>query len=718
MSLPDVLPLFNIVISTTLALLVWRRNPHVLVAKIFALGVLTVVVVELGHFLSRINSTASGSFLWYRVALAGLCFLPLTWSLFSMVLFQPRPKEILRRRRFHLGLLAVFGSGFFALLLTGRLLALPPVAEKPWIGAIQFTAAGRWFLIYILLAAVIVLVTLDNTYRRVKQPGGRHAQYGLMSGLLYLIFLCSQGLLFSRVPSPTLYLGSGIVAVSSLLVAYDIIRYRLLEVDIYVGRGAVYSSAILLLVGGYLMLMGLVGKLVRMLGGNLSLFFTILAAFVMLLVSLVLLLSGSLKKRLKLFIDRNFYRGRYDYREQWLRFSEEMSSLLDLDVIIRRFLQMALETIDARKGSILAPSESGGDFQLVASADLQGEDLRIPGNSDFLDWLFVLSQPIRLDDPRLQKNAVAAVGRQRDRFRELGLVVLVPLVTKRKLVGLLAVGPARSGQTYSGVDLELLEAIGNHLSMAMLNATLSRELVINRELEFMHKVSSFVVHDLKNSVSTLSMLLENAVGNMEDPQFRQSMIRTIAGTVERMNGLMGKIRTMPKDMELDRRPEDVNRIVQDVVSKTKIDRLNRIEFVEDLTDIPPTNVDRTYLEKVLTNLVINAIEAMPSGGRLKVATRVVQNGPGPGGGDRAGAGRWVQIEVADSGSGMSREFINQRLFRPFQTTKKKGLGIGLYQCREVVEAHGGRIEVSSTEREGTVFTVRLPIEHSIGKETE
>jgi len=718
MSLADVLPLFNVVVIATMALIVWRRNPRVLVTKIFALGALTVIIVELGHFLSRISGTASGSFIWYGLALAGLCFLPLAWSLFSLVLFQPRPKQILKRKRLYLGLFAVLGCGFLAMLLTGRLVMLPPTAEPPWIGDVHFSAVGRWFLIYILLAAVIVLVTLDNTYRRVKQQSGRHALYGLMSGLLYLIFLCSQGLLFSRVPSPTLYLGSGIVAVSSLLVAYDIIRYRLLEVDIFVGRGAVYSSAILLLVGGYLVLMGLVGKLIRILGGNLSLFFTILAAFVMLLVSMILLLSGSLKKRLRLFIDRNFYRGRYDYREQWLRFSEEMSSLLDLADIVKRFLRMALEAIDARQGCALTPSAPDGDFQLAAAIDLAEEDVHIPGGSDFLDWLFVLSQPIRLDDPRLEKSTSAAISRQRDRLRASGLVVLVPLVTKRKLVGLLAFGPTRSGQPYSSVDLELLEAIGNHLSMAILNATLSQELVINRELEFMHKVSSFVVHDLKNSVSTLSMLLENAASNMEDPQFHQSMIRTIAGTVERMKGLMGRIRTMPKDMMLERRPENVNKVLHEVVSKTKVDQLDRIEYVEDLADLPPARVDHTYVEKVLTNLLINAVEAMPSGGRLKVTTRFVQNGTEPGGDDRAGAGRWVQIEVADSGEGMSQEFIRQRLFRPFQTTKKKGLGIGLYQCREAVEAHGGRIEVTSTEREGTVFTVRLPIEHSTREGTE
>jgi hypothetical protein len=710
------LPLFNIILATVLALVVWQRNPRVLVTKVFALGMLTVVLVELGHLLARVSVGASASVLWYRVALLGISFLPVTWTPFSLVLFQPRPKDNLRKKGLYLGLLMLFSSVFVACLLAGRLITLPVGAEPPWLGSIRFTALGRWFLVYLLLTAVIMLVMLDNTYRRVKQRGGRHALYGLMGSLFYLIFLCSQGLLYSHIPSPAFYLGSAIVFICGLLLAYDIVRYRLLQVDIYVGRGAVYSSAILLLVGGYLVLMGLVAKLVKALGGHLGLFFTILAAFVMLMMLFVLLLSGSLKRRLKLFIDRNFYRGRYDYREQWLRFSEEMSSLLDLEDIVARFLEMVLETIDARKGCVMVPQESDGDFQMIASMDLDRANLRIPQNSDFLHWLFVLGQPIELSDVRFTQNTGDAVSNYRDRLWELGLVVLVPLVTKRKLIGLLALGPARSPEPYSEVDLELLEAIGNHLSMAILNTKMSQELVINRELEFMHKVSSFIVHDLKNSISTLSMLLQNAAGNMEDPQFRESMIRTIAGTVEKMKGLMGKIRTMPKDMPLNRQPQDLNQVVRDVVSKTKIDQLDRIRYIEELGRIPLTHVDRNYIEKILTNLVINALEAMPGGGILKMSTQVVQNGAQPQVDQGTGVGRWVQIEVVDTGEGMSPEFIKHRLFRPFQTTKKKGLGIGLYQCREAVEAHGGRIEVTSAKEEGTVFTIRLPIDHSLGKE--
>jgi putative PEP-CTERM system histidine kinase len=263
--------------------------------------------------------------------------------------------------------------------------------------------------------------------------------------------------------------------------------------------------------------------------------------------------------------------------------------------------------------------------------------------------------------------------------------------------------------------MELLETIGNHLSMAILNAKLSEELVLSKELEFIHKISSFVVHDLKNLISTLSMMLQNAADNMDKPEFRENMLVTISGTVEKIKGLMNKITTMPTDFQLDFQPQGLNSIIKEIVSKIKIDQMAHIQYVEDLRPLPDTSVDREYVERILMNLVVNALEAMHQGGTLRISTRLVEDGTELAADEKSAgrASKLVEIEVADSGAGMSKEFIKHKLFKPFQTTKEKGLGIGLYQCKEAVEAHGGSIEVKSREGEGTVFMVRLPIVHSI-----
>lgn len=709
------LPLANILMALLLLAVVMRRNPKALLSRAFGLGVLCIAVIEFGHFMSLVVSGGDRVLFWFKFALAGTCFLPVTWSLFSFLLLQPDPKAIIQKRLGYFLLLLIAGIGFLALIPSNRLIYILPEARSLWLGAMRFGMLGRWFLIYLLLSVVIMLVFLENTYRNTHQRGGRYALYGLIGSLFYAIFLFSQGLLYSRIPSAVFLVGSAVIFAAGLFFAYDIVRYQLLQVDIYVGRGAVYSSVILLLVGAYLILMGLVGKLVRVMGGNLNLLFTILAALVMFFLLLALLVSGSLKKRLKSFIDRNFYRGRYDYREQWLRFSEEMSSLLSLQELLPRFLHMVMETLDVHKAGILLPGGSQGDFLQAEAEDLPDEELCIPEKSEFLDWLFVLGKPVLLEDSRFNENIAQQVLFQRNRLQNLGLVALVPLITKRKLVGLLVLGSAASGDSFSSVDMELLETIGNHLSMAILNAKLSEELVLSKELEFIHKISSFVVHDLKNLISTLSMMLQNAADNMDKPEFRENMLVTISGTVEKIKGLMNKITTMPTDFQLDFQPQGLNSIIKEIVSKIKIDQMAHIQYVEDLRPLPDTSVDREYVERILMNLVVNALEAMHQEGTLRISTRFVEDGTElPADEKSAGrASKLVEIEVADSGAGMSKEFIKHKLFKPFQTTKEKGLGIGLYQCKEAVEAHGGSIEVKSREGEGTVFMVRLPIVHSI-----
>jgi len=386
---------------------------------------------------------------------------------------------------------------------------------------------------------------------------------------------------------------------------------------------------------------------------------------------------------------------------------------LSLEQLFPRFLQMMMETLRARSACILLPDCSREVFLLAEAQGLSTEQLSIPEKSEFLDWLFVLGKPVTLVDERFKKSLELEVLSQRDRFQSLGLAVLVPLISKRKLVGLLALGPKDSGASYSSVDLELLEAMANHLSVAILNAKLSEELVVSKELEFIHKISSFVIHDLKNAVSTLSMILQNAAANIEKPEFRESMITTISGTVEKMRDLMGKITTMPEDFHLDLQPHDLNSIVTAVVAKTKVNELVNIRYVENLSPIPLTCIDREYVEQVLTNLIVNAVEAMNQAGTLRISTRLMENGSEPAGdGGLSEASQFVEIEVADTGPGMSDEFIAQRLFKPFQTTKGQGLGIGLYQCKEAVEAHNGRIEVRSKEGEGTIFLIWLPVVHS------
>jgi len=224
----------------------------------------------------------------------------------------------------------------------------------------------------------------------------------------------------------------------------------------------------------------------------------------------------------------------------------------------------------------------------------------------------------------------------------------------------------------------------------------AEDVALTKEAESFQKISSFLVHDLKNLVSSLSLVLQNAERNITKPAFQQDLLETLGTTVEKMKVLIEKLSTLPKELKIHPQAVDLNALVEEAVESTKIRSIKGCSLSTDLNDVPPLMLDPEYIRKVLVNLLLNAVQALPGGkGRVEIVTYVQE-------------GR-ACLEIVDSGSGMSEEFVRSRLFRPFTTTKKKGLGIGLYQCKAIVEAHGGEIAVSSIPGRGSQFTLKFPV---------
>ena len=152
-----------------------------------------------------------------------------------------------------------------------------------------------------------------------------------------------------------------------------------------------------------------------------------------------------------------------------------------------------------------------------------------------------------------------------------------------------------------------------------------------------------------------------------------------------------------RGIKLDLKNCDLNKVVQNIMDKMKISNFTRIKTSLDFGSLPLVRCDQSQIEKVFQNLILNALEAMPEGGTLSITTELNKEKS------------LIRSKVSDTGSGMSKDFIRNSLFKPFQTTKKKGLGIGLIQCKEIVEMHKGRISVESEEGKGTTFTLELPL---------
>jgi putative PEP-CTERM system histidine kinase len=201
-----------------------------------------------------------------------------------------------------------------------------------------------------------------------------------------------------------------------------------------------------------------------------------------------------------------------------------------------------------------------------------------------------------------------------------------------------------------------------------------------------------VIHDLKNSISALSMLSDNALQNFDDPEFQRDAIKTVAKTADRMKVLLGRLSSAPESAALRIESVDLAALVWGAARP--IVKHERIGLVKDLAPVPIA-ADAESLSKVIQNLVANAVQSIDDKGTVTLRT-FEEDGK-------------AVVSITDTGCGMSEEFVRKSLFAPFRSTKKGGWGIGLYQARGIVEAHGGAIEVSSQEGAGTTFTVKLPL---------
>jgi len=221
-----------------------------------------------------------------------------------------------------------------------------------------------------------------------------------------------------------------------------------------------------------------------------------------------------------------------------------------------------------------------------------------------------------------------------------------------------------------------------------------------RQFQSFLRLSAMLTHDLKNAITGLSMLVTNMERQFHRAEFRVDAVSSLRQATEKLGALVARlsepVRSLSGEYRRAPQPADLVPVIRRVLAATAEPRAEFYDIRTDLPDALVAPIDAERIERVLENLIVNAFEAMGGrGGRLTVA-----------------AGResdtLIYFSVEDTGPGMTEDFMHTRLFHPFATTKKRGIGLGLYTCREIVESHGGRLEVKSKLGSGTRFRVVLP----------
>jgi putative PEP-CTERM system histidine kinase len=553
--------------------------------------------------------------------------------------------------------------------------------------------SGYLASLYLLVISVMGLSSLEQAVRCVEERVRWEIKFlalGLASSFAAIVYVASKALLFSFrnafVPKDAFYVFTLIFPLSCVLILAAWRRSTGYG-RIPVSQSLIYSSVTLLSVGGYLIISAVLARWVSSQGefGHQ----TQGAVFLMSVVALATILMWTgFRHRVRNWIRRNVFAGKYDYRQFWMEATEKVrsvdgpeSSALALAGIIQRALGAIDISIWLRNRNTESLRVAGA---LGRVAESQNKEIK-----GILEKFVEIADPVTVEEiEKMPDNAAVKLFSQKT-----GAAILVPLCSSERLVGLLAVGSDRSGRKYNWDTREFLRVLASHAASEFHKHELLGTLVAAKEAEAFKSFSTFLLHDLKNFASTLSLVAKNASRHQGNPDFQRDAFQSIFDTAEKMKRLCNNLRTFSSNLAANRKQDDLNRIVRASIISLNGSLSNQIHM--ELEELPSVFIDAEEVAKVLQNLLLNASEATKGGGAITVRT-VLQNGS-------------VELTVTDGGKGMTRDFLDKELFLPFRTTKSDGLGIGLFQCKKIIEAHNGRIQVTSEEGKGTVVSVSLPV---------
>ena len=609
------------------------------------------------------------------------------WCLFLLVLLRPgwansdATEDTQDRSWMFYLTVGLLAFGLMAQLLTA-------------LGLMILGEPSRLMLFTAMAMPVMALVLLEQVFRNATEDTRwniKPLSLGLVSVFLFDLYLFSEAVLFNRPDLDALSIRGSVHALVVPLLVLSSTRRSDWISKIRLSPKAAFHSATLLIAGVYLLFISGVGYYVRYFGGEWGRALQMGLVFFALIMMVIMAVSGSVSARWRVFLNKHFFRYRYDYREEWLKFTRTLSAQNSPQAMGQQVIRGLADMLESPAGGLWMRTLGESSFRQTARWNLPETLDAEDANSPLCEFMSTSGWVINLEEYRSYSR----------RYGQLKLPpwlqalsqawLVVPLVVGTELIGFVVLASARTRVDVNWEVNDLLKTAGQQAASFLAQMQATEALLEVRKFDAFNRMSAFVVHDLKNIVTQLSLMMKNAKRLSGNPEFQQDMLMTVENSLDRMRQLMLQLRegaTPPGKAFGVNLGEIVKRIEAVAASRGR-------NLEVDLKVAVLTRGHEERLERIIGHVVQNAFDATDQSGRV-----------------------WLQLDrvsgqacivVGDTGQGMSQDFMRERLFKPFQTTKQAGMGIGAYESFQYVQELGGKIEVQSEVNHGTVVTIRLPL---------
>ncbi len=542
------------------------------------------------------------------------------------------------------------------------------------------------------------LVALEQIYRNADaelQNSIRYLVISLGTIFFYDLFMFAQAELLRGVRFNEWLIRGVINAFALPFIAVAARKNDKWSVDIFVSRHMVFYTTAFTAIGAYLIMMAMGGYYLKAVGGAWGVMAQVMFFLVGAIVLIGMIFSASLRRRIKVFISKHFFRNKYEYRIEWLRFIETLSTYGDRDVR-QVALSAVCKVMNSEKGMLFILKEEEKKFVIGAGyhCDLNdgGHYYEVAIQEGWVQYISDKSWIIDLREYRFSPDAYQNIKLPEWIVANSEWRLISPVFNLNKMIGFILLNEPPEPFYFTYEDRDLLITLGRHIATHLNQYDVSRKLTESRQFDAFNRLTAYMMHDLKNSAAQMSLLVRNAAKHKHNPDFIDDAITTIDGVARRVENLIEQLR-QGSEVSFKQRislQKTIDKSLGGLVIESPVPK------VVSVTDQIFINADLDRLAAVFGHLIRNAQEATPAEGRVDVNIGCNQG--------------LAYVEISDNGTGMDEEFIREKLFRPFQTTKgTKGMGIGMHQARDYIRSLGGDVQVKSILGSGTMVKVSIPL---------